>query len=492
MIKAIDKLGEFLKNWKINKKTLAIIFVVLFVVSLVPIIITLFYSVPMADDYGFGERAHKAYINGDSFFGGVLESCSDYYNYWQGFYSSNFIQSMQPFNIDVGLYWVYGMVYLLIIIFSTFYFAKVVIIDLLKATWADCILITLPLLTVFFQFIPGVQEAIYSAYSGLGLTLNFVYLFIYSLVIKYHISSHKKTKIVCCILSIVIAIAFSGTITMYVTVLMFTFIAVAYCIYKRSKTYKLLLVLFVIFTMGLIISLLAPGNAQREAVLDGYSLPMAVIRALAFSAFYVGNWFTLAFAAVLAFVSIVFYSIAKKSPFSFKNPLLVFTICYLVYAGRISVQLYAAGTVGGWRQLNCYYLGFVLCFTISTLYFVGWLSKKVALCGTTHDNKQIPVVVVLLIAFFLICGTVFYAYDNTVASLHTTISLMKGETQQYHNEMIDRIAICESSEELNLEFKTLSSYPRFFKEESLSTDKNHFANVDMADYYSKESIVLVE
>ena len=85
MTKVLDKCGDFLLRWRISKKTLAIVFVVLFVLSLVPIVITCFYSVPGADDFGFGTRAHLSVVNGGSFLEGVLDTCNFYYNKWQGF-----------------------------------------------------------------------------------------------------------------------------------------------------------------------------------------------------------------------------------------------------------------------------------------------------------------------------------------------------------------------------------------------------------------------
>lgn len=493
MIKAIDRIGIFLKNWKINKKTLAIIFVFLFVCSLIPIIITTFYSMPAFDDYSFGLHVHKALINGDSFWNGVIESCSYHYNYWQGFYTNNFINSAQPFNIDISLYWISNLSYLFIICISMFYFIKVILIDVLKASKTDYVLISVPITTIFLQFMPGISQAIYNTVLGLSLITNFICLLIFSFVIKYHLSKSKKTKFIYGSLAIILSILISGTPPIiFITVFLISIVAILYCLHNKYKVYKLLMCILAIFFVGLLISVLAPGNAYRTDTVSGYPLHMAIIRALAFSGFFLGEWFTLFFSAFLVFIAIIFFNIAKTSNYSFKNPLLVFIISYLIYASRISIQIFATGSIGGTRQLNEYYLGFLISTTISFLYFVGWISKKDFTNSIEYVSKKISVITILIISFTFICGTSYYAYNNTVTSLATTVSLINGNTQTYHKEMLERLDMIENNSKSDVVVSPLSIYPPFFMEEPLQTNKDFWTNQSVAAYYEKDSIILVE
>lgn len=494
MSKTIDKLGTFLLRWRVPKKILAIIFVVLFAISLIPIVITCFYSVPVLDDYDFGLKSHLAYVHGRSFFGGVLESCNFFYNNWQGVYTSNFIASIQPFNMNVDLYWISNIVVLFSVCFSMFFFLKVVLINTFYADKWDYLLISIPIVTLFLQFMPGIQEGIYWMDGSLSLLVNSVYLVVFSLVILYHLSKKPKGKIFYAIISIILVLLFSGTSYLcFVTCLMLTTVSTVYCIYKKIKTYRFIILLQGIYTVGIIITILAPGNAVRMNGVSALSFPHAIIKALVMSVYYFGEWSNLVFIAALIFISIVFYNIAKHLKYQFKNPLLVFVICYLIYAGRMSVQYYAIGSIGAWRQLNEYYLGFLICISLSVLYFVGWLSKR----PCTNDlliknNKSISVVFVLIIAFAFVAGTINYGYDHNVSSASTTISLVKGETQQYNKEMKDRIKLFEESKSESVVVKPLSVYPSFFVPEPLSTEQDYWTNSSTAKYYEVDSIALAD
>ena len=494
MVRTLDRVGNFLLRWKISKKALAIIFVVLFVLSLVPIVVTAFYSVPVLDDYTFGLRAHLAYAHGDSFLSGALESCDYFYNNWQGVYTANFIASIQPFVFNENLYWISNITVLFAVCFSLFFFIKVIVINVLQADKWDYLLISIPIVTLFLQFMPGIQEGIYWMDGSLSLLVNSVYLIVFSLVILYHFSKKKKNKIIYSVLAVLLVLLFSGSSYLcYVTCLILTISSVIYCICKKHKTYKLILLLFGIYTVGVVVSVLAPGNAVRMSSVSGLSLPMSIMKALIMSVFYFGEWSSLFYIATLVFISVVFYSITKRTKYQFKYPLLVFVLCYIVYAGRMSVQYYATGTIGGWRQLNQYYLGFLLCITISFLYFVGWLSKKELIDGKVlkYNRKAVSVVLVMIIAFAFISGTVCYAYNHVVSSISTSISLVKGETKQYHSEMMRRIEKYNDPDLEGVEVSPLSVYPKFFVPEPLSEDYKYWTNESNAKYYEKQYITLL-
>lgn len=64
----LDKITNFLCKLRISKKVLAVLFVIAFLLSLIPIVITAFYSVPTYDDYNFGYYTHKSVVDGDNFF----------------------------------------------------------------------------------------------------------------------------------------------------------------------------------------------------------------------------------------------------------------------------------------------------------------------------------------------------------------------------------------------------------------------------------------
>ena len=101
-----------------NKKhELAVILLCLCI--LLPLIIVGFYNRPAADDYSYAYTTSAAVAEGSGFFGilkAAWDTSAEFYNVWQGLYTSAFILSLQP-----GIFGEqYYALSTLIIFFSTF------------------------------------------------------------------------------------------------------------------------------------------------------------------------------------------------------------------------------------------------------------------------------------------------------------------------------------------------------------------------------------
>lgn len=492
MFNLIDRFGSFMKNWSISKKVLATIFIVGFVLSLIPIIITCFYSVPVYDDYNFGYYTHKSVVEGGSFFAGILTSVKEFYLHWQGFFTSNFWASSQLFNIDVNLYFFSNLAIIILVVLSLFYLGKVILIDLLKSDLASYFLIVIPIVSLYVQLMPSLSEGLYWMDGSLVMGINAISIFIISFTIKFYLSKTKKRKIIYLIMAIVSTLLICGSaIVVYITIMEFCTASLVYSIRKRNSVYKLIIAIMVIYTIGMIIALVAPGNYTRmNDVGNGMPLMNAIFYALFYSVFSFSNWTTLLFIIVMLLVSVVFYPIAKASKFKFKNPLLVFIMLYLLYASRMSIQLYAMGYLGSPRQMNEYYFGYILCISASILYFVGWISKRDReLFKKDTNDSRLSVVFVAVCLVIICCGGISYGIKN-ISTISTSMALINGSTQQYYKEMQERIEIYEDDSIKDVIVKPLSVYPAFFMDESLREDASYWTNSSVAKYYGKDSVVL--
>ena len=495
MVKVLDKIGNFLLKWKISKKTLAIIFVILFLLSLVPIIITAFYSVPIADDYAFGREVHLNYTHGESVLNGIVQTFkNNYFGSAGGFYSCFLIASCQPYVFNIHLYFISNLIVIFACIISLFYFAKVLIVDVFNTTLTSFLLISIPIVTVFIQFIPSAAEGFYWM-DGSMTTLfdTSLFLIMITFILKYHLTTSSIGIKVYFILAIVLAIVLSGTTPFnFITYAMLFVCSMVYCIPRKLKVYKLQIIIFIILFIGLIIVMVAPGTAAKSKTLEGMPFYKSIIYALAYSVFAFGKWMTLLFVVALIFSSIVFYQIAQSSRFSFNNPLLVFIICYLVFAARFSLSYYTKGSPGAARQLNLYYYSFIVLMSISWLYFVGWISKRKELHHIVLNKSKISLVFVIIIGFISLTSLVGWRVSNGATTVSTTISLLKGQTQTYYTEMMERIEKYEDDSISDVVVNPLSVYPPFFCEETIKTDSNYWTNKSIASYYEKESVVLLE
>lgn len=243
---------------------LAIAFVIIFIISLIPIIVTAFYSVPVADDYNFEYLSHKSVTEGNSFFFGAIETTKSFYLSWQGFYSSNFLAALQLFNVNIDLYFISNLLIIFLLLFSVFYFSNTVLRKVFKIDIFDYILITVPLVTLLIQFLPSLAEGFYWMDGSLSMLTNSIMLLIFSFIIQYKLSGTKGRRAVYFVLSAVLMIIISGcSLLTYVTMLLVLTLALMYSFSKKYNTKLLIVTLMVIYTVGIIISIIAPGNAAR-------------------------------------------------------------------------------------------------------------------------------------------------------------------------------------------------------------------------------------
>ena len=486
----ISKFGIFLKKWTISKKILAAIFIAIFSLTLIPIIVTCFYSVPVLDDYTFGYLSHKSISEGGSFLSGVIQANNSFFMNWQGFYTANFIAAAQPFNIDINLYFISNLVVLASIIFAFLYFGKVMLCNIFKVSFEDYIIITLPVLSLFLQFMPSIAEGLYWMDGSLSMLFTSCILTMFGFIINYHLYGKKRYFI----LAVIIAILMSGSgLIGLLTVILVLATFLIYSLKKKYNCKTLIIAVMIIFFAGLIISVIAPGNQGRLNTVDHVkrtpvTFVLSILKALFYSFTYFGKWSTLCFIAIMILCSAVFYGYAKKSEYNFKNPLLVFVLCYLLYAARMSVELFLGETLGAGRQYNEYYYSFLILFAISILYFVGWLSKRNEL-QFKINKKKISVVFLVFVLFVFGAGCFNYRVKN-MSSVSTGLSFIKGETQQYSKEMRQRVDLYEDNSSKDVVVEPLSVYPMFFMEEPLSFDSNYWTNKSVARYYNKESVVL--
>lgn len=485
-VSRIDKLITRVNSFSVSKRIIGALFILGFIVSLIPIIATMFFSVPVLDDYNFGARAHISYINGNGFWNGVFDNCTWFFYNWQGFFTANFIASSQPYVINESLYFISILVFFITFVFSLFYFFKTILIDILKVSVLTYIIVSIPIIEFIIQFLPSAAEGIYWMDGSLSMFITGLVLILISLIFGYENASHRKLIfITTCFLSAVL----SGAINIdYITLLLLFIFAVIFY-RKKKRVLSLVCVNFIILTFGVVISILAPGNAVRKSALSGFPIYKSILLAIRSSLELFGTWSSICFIISLIFISVILWNQLKKSSFNFKYPLLVFLAMYILYSSRMSLQYYSNGYLGSPRHMNQYFIGFVLCMTISSIYFTGWLSKRTKMARI--NSERISLALCLFICFVYFSGCLSYGIKD-LNSVSTSISFIKAETQKYNKEMKERIKLYNDKEINQVKVKPLSCHPKFFMDDSIVSDPNFWTNDAVAKYYEKDSIILEE
>lgn len=247
------------------KKRILVILSIVFIVSLIPLLMVSFYSFPNADDFGFGNFTHKAFVSGG--FLAVLKmaiyNVIDFYRNWQGTYSAIFMFSLQPGIFGERFYFISHIFLICSFIGANFYFLNKVFSKMLDK-YIKYIIILLVLL-VQIQFVYDGVSSFYW-YNG-----SIYYTFFYSLeliLFAFLISDKPKWYL---IFPLTIFIAGGNYVTaLNLSIILFIFVVLKF--YFKNKDKYLYLINFLLMLIFFTVSIKAPGNNVRALYYNEVSL----------------------------------------------------------------------------------------------------------------------------------------------------------------------------------------------------------------------------
>lgn len=449
----------------INKKKaftlLTISAVIIFIISLIPIFIASFYAHPVTDDLRFSALVHKAILNGGGFFDVISASCQQvvksYYD-WQGTFSAIFIFSLQPGVFSDNLYCLTTFIMVFALTFSTYFFIDTIVSKLLKQKRIYSLFLSVFVLFFSIQFMYDKQQGLFWFNGSSYYTLFYAFaLVFFAILIRLYLTKKTSNKIILFILSLIFAIILGGG--NYSTALITScimFLVVLGLFLKKDKLFKWFLPSFVLLIGAFIISIVAPGNAVRGALLVGYNPIQAIVMSPIRMLMLIAEWTRLPQIAAFIFVTPLLYKMSKKTNLKFNHPFLVAVFSFLIFCTQITPPLYAMrGSGGAGRQVNIYYYAFYLFVMFNIFYICGWLNKKdgITLKANTFNFNKIA----LSISACLIILIGASALDS--AFVQTSVGIINGSVQQYDKEYKEIIEMVKAGEP---EIPEISTNPRFF------------------------------
>lgn len=88
-------------------RVVGLLSIILFTLSLIPIVYASFYSHATLDDYGYSAAVHQTVLNGGNILdvlSAAAKTVKSFYQSWQGTYSAIFLFSLQPGAFGFDLY----------------------------------------------------------------------------------------------------------------------------------------------------------------------------------------------------------------------------------------------------------------------------------------------------------------------------------------------------------------------------------------------------
>lgn len=459
-----------------KKKTINIILTAVLLLSLIPVYYVGQYAHPSVDDYYYGVETSAVWQDTHSAGAVISQSydlMKDTYNDWQGNFAAIFLMRLQPGIFGEQYYVIAPVILITTFVISMFLFIYTLLRRWFKAGRTASVAIGTVLTFAALQFTYKPSDSFYW-YNG-----AIYYTFFFSLML----------------------FLFTSIILVLLT---------AWQIKHKDKSFIILAVITVLSLVSLGISVMAPGNAIRQASVGaGPGVLKALVYSFAYGAYNIADSTTFPVAVMWIALLPVFYRIAVSSGLKFRFPAAAIIFFYCVYCAQGTPVFYAQGIHMPYRMMNIIYFAYYGFMTISLIYLMGWIHERFENTAFVRGLSSVCEIPRRFTAVFSISLILFTAgcvglisveeaddgsayFSGLPLSLDAVYSVMDGEAGYYDSALTTRAEYLASSDDPNAILPQLLYYPSPIYHTDITTDAADWKNAHLALYYNKTSVRLSE
>lgn len=488
----------------ITPKMLADFFTKVYVLSLIPILWIGWYNYPSADDFTIGNEFHQTWVTTHNLFAalwaGVVRAVEDWIH-WMGYFTSNFLMAVPPSSLNERLAVLTPWIMLGMLSFSTYYLLKVIFVKVFHGDKHISRCVTMLMLFVTVQCMVGRVEAFYW-YSG-AVNYMFVHsmsLFFYGLLICAAYDEGKKRVwdlVWASFLGFFVGGGNQMTALNAAIVLLVVIGFLTYC--KKWKKYKALIIPIMLFYIGFLFNVAAPGNWVRAADAAGMNPVKAVLISFYYCLDYcLSEWSGWPVAVLVLALIPLFFHMAGETEFSFKYPLVVVLFGYCVVSAMMTPPLFAVGNMEANRLKALTFTMYILVLTLCVGYVTGWVRKKwdslSADSMKTESRFSIPAIWCLIgcILFFGFAGMISVIPEPHYFTFSSALTdLGNGSARAYGQALEERISLYQSGEK-NIVVEPLPEQPVLLYFSDIKPDPEDWENKGVCRFYGLESVRVKE
>ena len=506
---------------KYTKYTAYISFSILIIV-LIPMIIIGFFTHPLGDDYHYGQYAAVALRESGNIFSVISEAFKgmvEQYNIWQGTYFAMFLMYLPPHVFSDFLYKLYPAILIITFCASVFFLFKPVIEFIRcnnglnndnnkgfkdKFYTYSWISISSILCIVSISQIPVCGEAFYW-YNGSIYYMGFLSMtfFLFGLLLRYIINPKTPFLIISIILGFLIA---GGN---YASLLPAMLVLVCLIIYafqtKKFKPAKGLIIVLIIMTIGIIISMIAPGNAMRATTTSGTTPVKAIVKSIIqcskYVVFFNGPVSFWGFVALAP----IFVGLANKSSLKFKYSLINCIIAFGIYCSSVTAVFYGQNNGGPARLFDICIVMLYITEAYIIFSVIGFISKLREVSNNIHsenlkENKKTElskktitysVIIIAILYCLLVIPNIVSKSFVVPNSITAAKCLINGSAASYDSQYQKRLKTINKNPGKDVVFKPYTfseDLEHFLYLGDLSSDPNDFNNEAFAEFYNIKSV----
>lgn len=526
-------------------RRLSHLLIVIYVLSLIPVLVIGKYDYPSADDFSMGLGTRLVYEATGSLLavaGKILSETVRYYRTWIGYFTSCLFTTVSPATFGEAWYALTPAVILLALHVGVAVFFYALMEKALGMNRYVRRCMTVLALFLMVQRMPegSLRVEAFYWYSGAGnYTLTFsaglLYLAFYVLSICGVRSKNRSLFLVlACIMGF---LAGGGN---YLSALSFAVVSVLFAVYLvKRKIGRLLPAAF--YLCGFAVSCLSPGNRIRGGEAEGYGALKSILLSLYYTLSYpLNQWMNWAVLLILALAGVIFWMGFAEIEFSeanakaggaaasekagetvrgaaapekagsgaqavhlgFTAPFPAAVLAYGIVSCVVTPALYAQGNMDAGRIQSTFWLHAVLVLLLLEWYLVGGLYRRfskeqnasavsclrnasAASCLRNGAGGFVRAILLFFIVFSLLAvkgNPDFYTGTSAVSEL------LDGSAAQYGRENEERLRILKNPREQDVVLSRYTVQPNLLYFEDVSEDPDDWINQKMSEYYGKNSI----
>ena len=513
-------------------RRLSYILIVIYALSLIPVLVIGKYDYPSADDFSMGLGTRLVYEATGSLLavaGKILSETVRYYRTWIGYFTSCLFTTVSPATFGEAWYALTPAVILLALHVGVAVFFYALMEKALGMNRYARRCMTVLALFLMVQRMPegSLRVEAFYWYSGAGnYTLTFsaglLYLAFYVLSVCGVRSRNRSLFLVlACIMGF---LAGGGN---YLSALSFAVVSVLFAVYLvKRKIGRLLPAAF--YLCGFAVSCLSPGNRIRGGEAEGYGALKSILLSLYYTLSYpLNQWMNWAVLLILALAGVIFWMGFAEIEFSganvkaggavasekagsgaqavqlrFAAPFPAAVLAYGIVSCVVTPALYAQGNMDAGRIQSTFWLHAVLVLLLLEWYLVGGLYRRFSKeqnasavsclqnasavsCLRNGAGGFVRAILLFFIVFSLLAvkgNPDFYTGTSAVSEL------LDGSAAQYGRENEERLRILKNPREQDAVLPRYTVQPNLLYFEDVSEDPDDWINQKMSEYYGKNSI----
>ena len=494
-----------------NNNLIAVISVLVFVMSMLPVWYLAGYARPSGDDYGYRALTHAAWLDTQSLIEvlkAAIETVKNNYYGWNGDWFTTFLFSLMPEVFVPYSFWIVPYIMTGAVIAGTLVFMHEICVELMGGSWAECLIFSSLILFASYQYIPSTAIGMYWYVGAVHYMLPYAAgLLGIALLCKFI----RRGKVIYLIIASLCSLMVGGS-SYFTSLLLFIVLFIAGILIWRKAPIRavLLLVPFVICAIAFGIQCKAPGNIVRGGENFGFDFSVAVytiIESLKRGVLMIGLYMrekTLVF-VILFIIGVIGWEmmsrIIRDNEFTYSYPLLFLIIMYGVYSAMFAPEVYSEvyDSIGiSLGPATIQYFTFLVASLLAILYCEGWLLKRIGRKNKSDsfDNfMESRYRIFVMFPVFFLCLVLIvinkgWLKESVDVRAYEYVS--SGQAEDFKDQIASQMEILLDDSIKDAYLVPINQDQGPLMHMPVTTDENAFTNVVVKNFYRKNKVVMIE